>query len=117
MSSIDESCEACSPDATALTKGSIVEFLELNGGWSLSLDVDFDQLIQTFRFKNFSEAQDFAVKVGDLAEWAGHHPSILTEYGRVTVRWWSHKIKGLHEQDLVLASKTESLYRKRTDAL
>ncbi len=117
MSSENDRCEACSPDALALSREAIIEFLEENESWGLSEDVDFDQLVQNFKFKNFVEAQKFAVKVGELAEWAGHHPSILTEYGSVTIRWWSHKIRGLHEQDLMLASRTDSIYRKRPDVL
>ena len=45
-----------------------------------------------------------------MAETEGHHPSITLEYGRVTVKWWSQKIKGLHENDLKLSEKTDVLY-------
>jgi 4a-hydroxytetrahydrobiopterin dehydratase len=47
-----------------------------------------------------------------MAEIEGHHPSITLEDGRVTVKWWSHKIRGLHENDLKLSEKTDVLYRK-----
>ena len=44
-----------------------------------------------------------------LAEAEGHHPALLTEWGRVTVTWWTHKIRGLHRNDFIMAAKTEML--------
>jgi len=52
----------------------------------------------------------FTVQVGELAEAEGHHPVIVTEWGRVTVTWWTHKIKGLHHNDFIMAAKTSQLY-------
>ncbi len=46
-----------------------------------------------------------------LAEEEGHHPIILIEWGQVTVTWWTHKIKGLHRNDFIMAAKTDELYR------
>jgi len=51
----------------------------------------------------------FSNQVGDLAEAAGHHPAILTEWGKVTVTWWSHSIKGLHKNDLIMAARCDEL--------
>jgi len=51
-------------------------------------------------------------KVGELAEAEGHHPALLTELGRTTVTWWTHKIKGLHRNDFIMAAKTDDLYQK-----
>jgi 4a-hydroxytetrahydrobiopterin dehydratase len=47
--------------------------------------------------------------VGALAEADGHHPALLTEWGQVTVTWWTHKIRGLHRNDFVMAAKTDAL--------
>lgn len=67
------------------------------------------QLQRTFKLKNFVEAQAFTNKVGDLAESEDHHPAILLEYGKVTVRWWTHAIGGLHRNDFVMAARTDQL--------
>ncbi|MEO1899141.1 MAG: 4a-hydroxytetrahydrobiopterin dehydratase, partial [Methylococcales bacterium] len=67
------------------------------------------RLKQVFRFNNFIEAMVFTQKVADLAEDENHHPAIVTEWGKVTVCWWSHKIKGLHVNDFIMAAKTDSL--------
>jgi len=63
-----------------------------------------------FSFKNFVEALAFTNSVGALAEEQGHHPDLLTEWGRVTVTWWSHKIKGLHRNDFIVAARTDQIY-------
>jgi 4a-hydroxytetrahydrobiopterin dehydratase len=70
------------------------------------------RLERTFRFPDFAEALRFTNRVGELAEQEGHHPALLTEWGRVTVSWWTHKIRGLHRNDFVMAAKTDRLYEE-----
>ena len=77
--------------------------------WQLVERDGIKRLERVFRFKDFSEALQFTQKVGELAEAEGHHPALLTEWGRVTVSWWTHKIKGLHQNDFILAAKTDNL--------
>jgi 4a-hydroxytetrahydrobiopterin dehydratase len=67
------------------------------------------RLVRIFRFPNFREALAFTVRVGELAEEEGHHPALLTEWGRVTVSWWTHKIRGLHRNDFIMAAKTDAI--------
>jgi 4a-hydroxytetrahydrobiopterin dehydratase len=55
---------------------------------------------------------EFARKVGELAEAEAHHPELLTEWGRTTVTRWTHKIKGLHGNDFIMAAKTDELYQR-----
>ena len=113
----EQICEACKPDSKKLSLDAIRKFLSNNSGWKLSSDVEFNQIIKQYAFKDFAEAQDFALKVGELAELVGHHPSILLEYGLVTIRWWTHKIQGMHQQDLILASRTDEIYTKVPNAV
>ena len=70
-------------------------------------------MILTEKFNNFFNAQKFTNVIGDLAEKEGHHPSILLEYGKVTISWWSHKIKSLHVNDFILSTKTEQIYKSQ----
>ena len=51
-------------------------------------------------------------KIANLAEQEDHHPKISLEWGKVSVLWWSHKIKGLHRNDFICASKTDDLYKE-----
>ena len=46
-----------------------------------------------------------------MADQEDHHPELALEWGKVTVIWWSHKIKGLHKNDFICASKTDNLYQ------
>ena len=62
-----------------------------------------------FQFDDFAQALDFTNRVGAIAEDQGHHPALLTEWGRVTVAWWTHKIRGLHRNDFVMAARTDEV--------
>jgi len=81
--------------------------------WQIVERDQVKRLERAFKFKNFVEALQFTNRVGELAEEEGHHPALLTEWGRVTVTWWTHKIKGLHRNDFIMAAKTDELYVKR----
>ena len=106
-------CEACSVDAPKATQSEIEDFLKNHNEWYLATDVEFPQLRREFKFNDFSTAQKFTNIISDLAEEEGHHPSILLEYGKVTISWWSHKIQFLHVNDFILSSKTEELYNSK----
>ena len=69
------------------------------------------RLRRVFAFPDFGQVLRFTDRVGGLAEQEGHHPALLTEWGRTTVSWWTHKIGGLHRNDLIMAAKTDQLYR------
>jgi len=78
--------------------------------WTLVERDGIKRLERVFTFKNFVEALAFSNKVGELAEQEGHHPALLTEWGKVTVTWWTHAMKGLHKNDFVMAARTDQLY-------
>lgn len=67
-------------------------------------------LKRSFHFGSFAEALAFTDKVGALAQEEGHHPTIVTEWGHVSVSWWTHALKGLHRNDFIMAAKTDLLY-------
>jgi 4a-hydroxytetrahydrobiopterin dehydratase len=71
-----------------------------------------DRIERVYRFKDFKTAIAFTNVVGDLAEAAEHHPALLTEYGKVTVTWWTHTVGGLHLNDLIMAAKTDELAKQ-----
>ncbi|MBI2108085.1 4a-hydroxytetrahydrobiopterin dehydratase [Candidatus Woesearchaeota archaeon] len=79
---------------------------ELEGGWQT---IDEHHLEKSFNFKNFREALDFTVKVGELAEEEGHHPEILLAFRKVKLTLWTHKIGGLTESDFVFAAKADEI--------
>lgn len=79
-------------------------------GWTLVRRDGVLQLERVYTFPDFATALAFTQRVGAAAEEEGHHPQLVTEWGRVTVRWWTHKIRGLHRNDFVMAAKTDALY-------
>ncbi len=104
------SCEACRADAPQVTDDELKELLAKIPDWNIEVRDQIMQLEKVFQFDSFVKALDFTNKVGNIAEQQGHHPSLLTEWGKVTVTWWSHKIKGLHRNDFIMAAKTDHLY-------
>jgi 4a-hydroxytetrahydrobiopterin dehydratase len=102
-------CVACRRDAPTLTRAEIDELRPQVPGWQLVQEEGIDRLRRDFAFRNFAQALDFTARVGALAEEEGHHPALLTEWGRVTVTWWTHKIRGLHRNDFIMAAKTDEL--------
>jgi 4a-hydroxytetrahydrobiopterin dehydratase len=106
----EEKCVACRRGAPTVTKAEITELRPQIPDWKLLTRDETPRLERVFSFQDFAEALAFTVKVGELAESEGHHPAILTEWGRVTVGWWTHKIRGLHRNDFIMAAKTDELY-------
>ncbi len=105
-----QECEACRADAPPVSDAELEELMPDIPDWNIAEVDGVPQLSRSFKFKNFAEAMAFANRVGEIAEHAGHHPAILTEWGRVTVTWWTHKIRGLHKNDLIMAARTDELY-------
>jgi 4a-hydroxytetrahydrobiopterin dehydratase len=105
-----QSCEACRADAPEISDQELKSLMPQIPDWGVVVVDGVMQLRREFDFSNFERAMAFSNRVGDIAEAEGHHPAILTEWGRVTVNWWSHKIGGLHRNDLIMAARTDEVY-------
>ena len=104
-----ERCVACRRDSPRVTEAEIAELGREVSDWQLQERDGIARLQRVFHFPTFADALAFANRVGALAEAEGHHPALLTEWGRVTVTWWTHKIRGLHRNDFIMAAKTDAL--------
>ncbi len=104
-------CVACRGGEPTVTDAEIASFMPQIPSWQLVERDNIRRLERLFKFKNFTEALAFTNQVGEIAEAEGHHPAILTEWGKVTVTWWTHIIKGLHRNDFIMAAKTDVLYQ------
>ncbi|GHE19807.1 4a-hydroxytetrahydrobiopterin dehydratase [Halomonas urumqiensis] len=102
-------CEACKIDAPRVTEEEISAYRKQIPEWQIVERDGIMQLERAFTFPDFKQALAFTQRVGDIAEEADHHPALLTEWGKVTVTWWSHKIKGLHKNDFILAARTDEV--------
>jgi 4a-hydroxytetrahydrobiopterin dehydratase len=97
-------------EESPLTDQQITELHIQVPDWQIVDRDNVQQLERTFKFKNFVQALQFTNQVGELAEAEDHHPALLTEWGKVTVTWWTHVVKGLHRNDFIAAAKTDQLF-------
>lgn len=109
----NQKCTACRPDAPKATEEEITKYMKLLPDWKLIDEDGVDQIKREYTFSDYDSSVEFTNKVAESAEVEGHHPAILLEWGKVTVRWWTHKINGLHINDFIMASKTDQIYNSR----
>ena len=83
--------------------------------WEVVIVEKESRLTHQFKFKNFITALSFTQKIGELAENFNHHPSICLEWGKASVTWWTHSIGGLHQNDFIMAYKTQEIYEEFND--
>jgi len=81
----------------------------LPNGWVVEQQAGIDHLIKQYKFKSFVSAMRFSNEIAELAEIHNHHPTIITEWGKVTLHWWTHTAKGITALDLKLAELCDSL--------
>ncbi len=105
-----QTCVACRKDAPRLTEEEIAELHPQIPDWKIVERDGIQRLERVFTCQNFRAALDLTNRIGAIAEAEGHHPALLTEWGRVTVTWWTHKIRGLHRNDFIMAAKTDAIY-------
>ena len=102
-------CEPCRGGVPTLTDDEIAGLRPEVPEWEV-VEVDgIKRLRRTFTFPDFKTALDYAVRVGELAEREQHHPDLHVAWGKVTVEVWTHKIRGLHRNDFILAAKVDAL--------
>ena len=98
-------CVACEAGTPPMSSEEAEEMALQVPGWEL----EENRLIRRFRFKDFREAMVFVNRVADLAEGEGHHPDIYISWNRVRLELTTHAIKGLSENDFIIASKVNDL--------
>lgn len=104
-------CEACRRDSPRVTADEAASLKPQIPDWEVAERNGVERLERSFKFDDFASALAFTVRVGELAETEGHHPRLVTEWGRVGVSWWTHKIRGLHRNDFIMAAKTDEIAR------
>ncbi|MFH1184265.1 MAG: 4a-hydroxytetrahydrobiopterin dehydratase [Chloroflexota bacterium] len=104
-------CVACRGGEPTLTDEQLAALSPQVPEWRVK---DFDgvnRIERVFKFPDFNAAVAFTNRVADIAEAEAHHPLIITEWGQVTVQWWTHKIRGLHQNDFIMAAKTDQILK------
>jgi|ERR687886_2079896 4a-hydroxytetrahydrobiopterin dehydratase len=104
-----QKCTACSKDAPPVSQEEIAELKPQIPDWKIIEVEGESRLERSYKFPDFKTALAFTDRMGEAAEEQGHHPALLTEYGKVTVTWWTHAICGLHKNDFIMAAKTDEI--------
>jgi len=107
MTLADKHCVPCESGTKPLSIAQAKELLKQVGGWALGEDGKW--IIKQFKLADFAEAMGFANKITPIAEREGHHPDLHISYGKVVVELSTHAIKGLSENDFILAAKINAL--------
>lgn len=110
MSLAEGKCIPCRKGDPALTDAAVNELLLQIPEWELIEGDGSKRLQRVFKLKNYIEAVAFTNKIAMIAEKEDHHPLIVLEWGRITIQWWTHVVKGLHQNDFVMAAKTDELF-------
>lgn len=104
-----QKCIPCTGSLPSATEEEIKTYQTQIPEWDIVREQGELHLQRVYKFPNFQTALAFTNLIGEAAEAEGHHPSLLTEWGQVTVTWWTHAIKGLHQNDFIMAAKSDRL--------
>jgi 4a-hydroxytetrahydrobiopterin dehydratase len=103
-------CVPCRGGEPTVSEAELETYHQQVPDWEVLEQDGVKRLQRTFKFKNFREALAFTNKIGAIAEEQDHHPVLKTEWGKVTITWWTHAIRGLHRNDFIMASKSDEAY-------
>ena len=111
MSSLltQQSCIPCSGKVPPASEAEVAELKPQIPDWDIISANRVPQLQRVYHFQDFRTALGLTNRVGELAETEQHHPALLTEWGKVTVTWWTHALNGLHRNDFIMAAKTDEI--------
>lgn len=104
-----ETCEPCRGGVPPLPAAEAEALRQEVPDWRLS--EDGKRIERHFKFRDFASALDFVVRIGAIAEEAGHHPDLALGWGYVAASLHTHAIGGLQRADFVLAAKIDALPR------
>lgn len=103
-----KTCTPCQSGVPPMTAEEAQRYMLRTPGWTL--DTGASRIERNFRFPDFKEALAFVDAVGAVAEEEGHHPDFRFGWGYCTIVLHTHKIKGLHENDFIMAAKVNGFY-------
>ena len=103
-------CVPCRGDSPSVPAAEMPRLLAAIPAWTLIEGDGEPRLRRTYDFPNFAGALAFTAEIGHLAEREGHHPTMLLRWGKVTVTWWTHAIRGLHANDFIMAARSDAAY-------
>ncbi|GJQ09919.1 hypothetical protein GpartN1_g1710.t1 [Galdieria partita] len=101
-------CLPCEGIGKTLEKEQVQQLLHKVKGWKVS--PDNKQISKDLELSDFMSAIRYFQRIADVAEAEGHHPDLhLTGYNKVRIDLSTHALKGLTENDFIMAMKIDSL--------
>lgn len=98
-------CVPCEGGVDPFPPEKVTDYLRFVSEWKA--DASSKKISKRYTFKNFAQALAFVNQVGEVAEAEGHHPDISFGWGYVEISLTTHAIKGLSENDFILAYKID----------
>ena len=106
---LEQKCVPCTGSLPPASAEEIERYKSQVPDWNLITENGELRLQRVYKFPDFVSALAFTNRIGEIAEAQGHHPALLTEWGKVTVTWWTHAIKALHHNDFIMAAKSDAV--------
>jgi len=103
----EKTCQSCGASTVPLAGERLEELLAQVPQWKLA--DNNTKIVRTYKFADWAGAAHFSNRVAELADRQGHHPEIHLSWGKVVVELSTHKIKGLSENDFILATKIDKM--------
>jgi len=106
----EKKCMPCEGGVLPFDTSEIHKYQKKVDGWDIIKgEEEIFFLSKKFKFENFLKSQDFINEVGKISEAEGHHPDILFGWGYAEIKVTTHAIKGLSENDFILAAKIDKI--------
>lgn len=112
MTLTSERCEVCHVDSPMVTEEEERELKPQIPDWEIVEVKGVRRLKRVYKLDGWMPAVTFTNAVAEIAEAENHHPVIRLEWGKVTVTWWTHAIKGLNRNDFIMAAKSDDAYAR-----
>ena len=109
-----QKCVPCHGNVSPVSDEEIAQYQSQIPNWSINREKGVSFLERSFRLAHFQQALELAQRIGEIAEQQQHHPTLIVEWGQLTVQWWTHAINRLHQNDFVMAAKTDAIMEQST---
>lgn len=113
MPAAEKKCVPCHRDAPVMSDAEVQSRLVQLPEWQCFAEEGIKKLRKSFVCNSYADALTFVNAVARAAERENHHPLVIFDFKTVTVVWWTHAIKGLHQNDFIMSAECDEIYRRQ----
>lgn len=106
----EQDCQVCNKDTDALTDDEQQSLMPQLPDWKIVTVDGVPRLHRSYSVRPWSRTMQLANAIGEEADRENHHPMLTVEWGRLTVDWWTHSIRGLFINDFIMAARSDEFY-------